>query len=394
MLRLIRVSAVAAALMALSPMTMSAPAWAQDVVLPAINVVPAARAVMRDRVVASGMIEPTDRVFVQPQIEGQAVDSVLADVGDRVEAGQVLARLSESRLVLQRSQLEASRAAAMASVAQARASVTEARASADEAGRVARRAQELGARGVGSQAAADQAEAARISAEARVAVSEQALLAAEAQIAVVDAQIADVDLNLARTSIVAPVAGQIIERSAQQGAIASGAAGAMFVIARDGLLELRADVSEEDVLRLEPGQKAVLSPVGVAGELTGTVRLVEPAIDAVTRLGRVRIALDAPEQVRVGQFARSEVLAAEREAVTVPVTAVSTGAEGAAVLLVEADGTVVSQPVSTGIRDGALIEIVSGLSEGDTVVARAGAFVRPGDRINPVLPDDTLAQSN
>ncbi len=38
----------------------------------------------------------------------------------------------------------------------------------------------------------------------------------------------------------------------------------------------------------------------------------------------------------------------------------------------------------TGIRDGGFVEIVEGLAVGDTVVAKAGAFVRDGDRINPV----------
>ena len=372
---------------------LASPLAAQDTTLPAINVVAAAEAEVSDRIAASGMIQPTERVFVQPQIEGQAIDAVLAEVGDRVEAGQVLARLSESRLDLQRSQLEASRAAGVASVAQAEAGVIEARAAADEAERVARRAAELRDRSVGPQAAADQAEAAAVSARARVAVAEQSLRAAQAQIAVFDAQIADTDLNLRRTGVTAPVSGLIIERTAQQGAIASAAGGAMFVIARDGLMELRADVAEQDVLRLSPGQTAMLYPVGVAGALSGQVRLVEPSIDATTRLGSVRIALDDPGQVRNGQFARAEILVARRQAVTVPVTAVSTGPEGAAVLKVGPDGVVSEQPVSAGIRDGQLVEILQGLAAGDIVVARAGAFVRPGDRINPVLPAE-LAQSN
>jgi HlyD family secretion protein len=40
--------------------------------------------------------------------------------------------------------------------------------------------------------------------------------------------------------------------------------------------------------------------------------------------------------------------------------------------------------VETGIRDGGFVEILSGLAAGDTVVTKAGSFVRSGDRINPV----------
>ena len=71
---------------------------------------------------------------------------------------------------------------------------------------------------------------------------------------------------------------------------------------------------------------------------------------------------------------------AEREALAVPVSAM----DGDAVLRVTAGGTVERAPVTTGIREGGLIEITSGLFAGDVIVARAGAFVRPGDRINPV----------
>jgi HlyD family secretion protein len=48
------------------------------------------------------------------------------------------------------------------------------------------------------------------------------------------------------------------------------------------------------------------------------------------------------------------------------------------------DGVVEVAPVSLGIRDGAMVEITEGLAEGDLVVAKAGAFVRSGDRVNPV----------
>jgi HlyD family secretion protein len=49
------------------------------------------------------------------------------------------------------------------------------------------------------------------------------------------------------------------------------------------------------------------------------------------------------------------------------------------------DGSVRRVTVTAGIRDGGRVEILDGLAEGDLVVARAGAFVRDGDRINPVL---------
>jgi HlyD family secretion protein len=356
--------------------------------LPAITVSTVAPRLMRDRVIASGLVEAVEMVQVQPLIEGQPIETLEADVGDMVSQGQVLARLSLSTLELQRSQFTASLASARATIAQAEAQVLEARSSADEAQRVTQRTSQLRAQGAASQAAADTAQAAAISANARVMVAVQTLEAARAQLSLVEAQLENVELQLARTNVVAPVAGEIVQRSAQVGAIASASGTPMFSLMRDAALELRADVAEGDLLRLAAGQGVRITTVGGAAPLTGAVRLVEPAIDAATRLGRARISIDDPSAIRLGMFADAEILLAEREALAVPVTAVGSGAEGATVMKVS-DGEVTRVQVTTGIRDAGFIEITAGLAQGDLVVTKSAAFVRDGDRVNPVPAEPT-----
>jgi len=351
-----------------------------EVALPAITVAPVTQARIVDRVLATGLVEPAERVDIAPQIEGQAVDALFADIGDRVAEGAVLARLSDDALILQQSQLVASRASAEATVAQAGASVADARATAAEAERVADRTANLRARGTATQAALDQATAAATSARARLAAAEQGLAVATAQLAVIDAQIGDVDLRLRRTQIAAPVAGIVLERNARQGAIASAAGAPMFVLARDGAMELHADVAEADLARLVPGQAVTVRAAGLADPLAGSVRLVEPTVDRATRLGRVRIALPDAAGLRPGLFAEAEIVVAEDDALAVPVTAVAQGS----VLRVDAGGVVERVAVETGVRDGGLVAIRGGLAAGDRIVARAGAFVRPGDRVRPV----------
>lgn len=351
--------------------------------LPAITVSAVGRLRLRDRVLASGLVGPVEQVQVQPLIEGQPIQMLAVDVGDTVAAGQVLAELSSSTLELQKSQFLASLAAARATIAQAEAQLVEARSSADEAQRVSLRSATLKAQGIASQAAADQAAASAISATARVSVAAQSLEAARAQLTLVEAQLANVELQLSRTRVIAPVSGKVVARNAQLGSVASAAGQPMFVLIRDGALELRADIAERDLLRLAVGQVAQLVAVGTEAPLTGTVRLVEPTIDTQTRMGRVRITIDAPEMLRSGMFVDAVILVAERDALAVPVTAVGSGPEGAVVMRVQ-DGLVARVPVVTGIRDSGLVEIVSGLAEGDLLVTKAAAFVRDGDRINPV----------
>lgn len=351
--------------------------------LPAITVSDVTTRTLRDRVIASGFVAPVENVQVAPLIEGQPIETLEADVGDWVKEGQVLARLSKTTLELQRSQFNASIASAKATIAQAEAQLLEARASADEAQRVNERTQALQKQGTASQAAADQASANAIASTARVTVATQSLEAARAQLALAEAQLANVELQLDRTEVKAPVAGEITARSAVVGSIATAQGQPMFQMIRDGALELIVDVAEIDLIRLAPGQKVRMLAVGTPDPLTGTVRLVEPTIDTTTRLGRARITIDDPSQVRSGMFMDAEILVAERETVAVPVSAVGSTVDGTTVMKV-ADGTVTRAPVKTGIRDAGWVEIVDGLAAGDVVVTKAGSFVRDGDRINPV----------
>lgn len=366
------------------------PVWAETAAPPAAVIAPPRITVstvetrnLRDVVLASGLIAPVEQVQVVPLVEGQQIEALLAEVGDRVAAGQVLARLSASSLTLQKTQLEASRAAARATIAQAEAQSVEAEASAAEAVRVAGRTKSLQEQGTASQAALDKANAAAISATSRVTVAVQSLEAARANLALAEAQLANIELQLSRTEVKAPVAGEITARTAQVGAVASAAGQPMFSLIRDGALELRADIAERDVLRLAAGQEVTLRLAGSDALRPGTVRLVEPTIDAATRMGRVRISIDMADGVRAGMFAEAEVLVTEHPALAVPITAIGQSDAGPVVLKVT-EGTARLVAVTTGISDKGWIEIVTGLAAGDSIVAKAGAFVRDGEKITPV----------
>lgn len=378
----------------LAAFAFAGPAFSQDEVVtdeaapvvsvaPAITVAEVRMEFLRDRVIASGLVAAVEEVQVQPLIEGQSIEALLVDIGDSVFAGQVLARLSNDALDLQMSETAAQRASVAAGIAQAEASLIEATASADEATRVAARNDALVEQGTISRAAADQADAAADQARARVRVAEQGIASARAQEDLVEAQIATLDLQLARTEVKAPVAGMIVARNAQIGAIASAGGPAMFTIVRDGALEMRAEISEGDLLRLAPGQTVELSGINWPETVIGNVRLIEPTINTQSRLGMARISISDSSVVRVGMFLTAEILVVEGEGLAVPVTAVGTDPDGASVMRV-VDGVVEEVSVTTGIRDGGLIGITTGLSLGDVIVTRAGSFVRSGDRITPV----------
>ena len=326
-----------------------------EIVLPAITVTKVTTRRVEDHILASGLIAPVEQVAVVPLIEGQPIETLNADVGDTVAAGQVLAKLSTATLTLQQSQLQATLAAAQSNAAEAK--------------RTALRTATLLAQGSASNAANDQAQA--------------ALTAADAQVASVQAQLDTIALQISRAEVKSPVAGLITARNAQIGALASAQGGPMFVLTRDGALELRADVSEADLPRVQAGQTAMITLASGTAPLTGTLTLVEPSIDPATRLGRARITLDKPDQVRSGMFAEADILVVSRTAIAVPVTAVGSEGNETTVMTVK-DGVVHRTVVTTGIRDGGWVEVLTGLAEGDQIVAKAGAFVTDGDKINPI----------
>ncbi len=351
--------------------------------LPAIVITQATTRKLTDKVVATGTVKAVDEVYIQPQVDGLSIRSLNADVGDKVEANSVLATLNDDALVLQKSQMEATKAKGEASLAQLRAQLNEARANAEEAELQRVRAVTMGAKGTVSTSSVEQANAAAAANKARVASAEQAIAVAEADLKVTDSQIADTDLKLARTGVKTPVAGTVASRNARMGAIANGSGDPLFTIIRDSDLELVVDVSESDIMKISVGQKALISLSGSHEKLTGSVRLVAPIVDAVTRLGAVHISIDDDEKARAGMYGSAEIIVRETQGISLPLTAVNSDENGSSARKVEG-GVVKFVNVQTGIQDGGYVEIVKGLKDGDEVVAKAGAYVRDGDHITPV----------
>ncbi|MDX0644800.1 efflux RND transporter periplasmic adaptor subunit [Sinorhizobium medicae] len=350
---------------------------------PSIVVTEARERSITDRVIATGSIEAVDEIYVSPLVEGLAIRSLDVDVGDRVEEGSTMASLNQDALLLQRSQLEANLAKAEASLAQLHAQLAEVTANSEEATRVANRAVQLSENGTVSTAEADRLKALAEAGRARVRSAEQSVSVATADIKVVKTQIDDVDLRLARTAVKAPVSGIVSRKNAKVGAIASGSGEPLFAIIRDGEIEMTADIAESDVIKLAVGQPATVKLAGSTTTIDGKIRLIAPTVDPQTRLGTVHISLNDPSKARAGMYASAVIVAEQKQTVVLPQTAV-TSEDGKSIVRKVEDGIVRLVPVETGIQDGQFIEILSGIKPGEQAVAKAGAYVRDGDRINPV----------
>ena len=220
--------------------------------------------------------------------------------------------------------------------------------------------------------------------------AKKAVVASEAQLDVVDAQKQNVLVQIAKTELRAPADGLVLSRDATLGGVVMAGGGPLFRIAIDGDFELAANVPETDLPRLNKGMKAEVEMAGTDKSVAGSIRRIAPEVDRASRLGSIRIALAPGSNARAGTFARGTIELFRRQGIAVPTSAVMYSGEDAFLQLVE-DGKVKSTPVELGARADGFVEVVSGLSEGQEVVSRAGTFVADGDMVTPMRDEATGA---
>jgi HlyD family secretion protein len=350
---------------------------------PSISVLEATRKPIAASLNVTGSFDAGATILMLPEVEGLAVVEILAEEGDTVSKGQVLARLNAAEIDIQLIQNNANMAKNTASVAQAQnqikqAQIGEARAMAD-----LNRTKKLRTSGVSSVEQFDQRQADYDLALAQLEAAKLAFEAAKADALAIEAQKTELELRKARTEIKAPIEGYISRRTAQYGSIASSQRDAMFRIVAKGIIKLVAEVPESDLPKVKLGQKATIAVNGMDKPIEGEVSLISPEVNETTRIGLVHIRMAEGTRVPLGAFGRADIALGSSEGVTLPLTAVTFGEDGPTAQVVK-NGKVEERKVITGLVSTTEIEITSGVEPGEQVVARAGSFVRAGDAVTPV----------
>ncbi|MGH1417851.1 MAG: efflux RND transporter periplasmic adaptor subunit [Hyphomicrobiaceae bacterium] len=339
----------------------------------------------------TGSLVARDEILVAPEVEGLRILTVNVDEGDRVEKGQVLANLRQDTLQAQLAQNDAALARSKAAIEQAKSQLNEANARLTEAMAQLQRAKPLKKRGYLSAATYDQRNATMQTAKAQVTAAKDGIGVAKADLAQQKALRRDITWRLERTVIRAPEAGLVSRRTARIGAVATSVAEPMFRIIQAGEIELEGEVTETELAKVKPGLNAYIDVAGV-GKIEGTVRYVSPEVSRDTRLGHVRISLEQNPGLKIGAFARGTIKTDGNRGMAIPMAAVMYSANAKHVLRVDGN-KVKQQTITTGLQSGILVEIRSGLKEGELVVSKAGTFLRDGDLITPVLPNPKLSQA-
>lgn len=323
------------------------------------------RAEMAAVYTGTASIESERKAFVIPKVKGE-IRAVLADEGQRVRDGQVLARLDGDQLRLE--------------VALAEATLRKLE-------RDYARNTELQARGLVSATAIDNL---RYELDAAKASWDLARL------------------QLSWTEIRSPIAGTVTLRNdvvkvgnvvAPTGGGNEGGGNALFTIENLDSLIVRVNVPERELAKLSVGQVAELTLDAVPGRtFTGRVALISPYVDAATATFPVRIEVtDSERQLRPGMFARVAIVYERKpDALQIPRTALLED-DGLIRVFVVEDGKAAERELRLGLLNGSYVEVVDGLKGEEQVIVVGHAAVKSGSAVKivttPARPASGAASS-
>ncbi|HET6941776.1 MAG TPA: efflux RND transporter periplasmic adaptor subunit [Sphingomicrobium sp.] len=323
--------------------------------IPTVTIVVPGRTDVARTITASGALAAHRDQPVGVAGVGGRVTSVNVDAGKWVGAGQVLATIDRSVQSQQAAQLAAQ--------------VASAKANADLAQNNYERAVALQGRGFVSKAEIDSKRAARDAANAQVRVSQAQLNATRAEIG--------------RLDIRAPASGLVLARMIEVGQIVSPGTGALFRIAEGGRMEMRAQLSQQDLAFVRAGMPATVTPIGTDRAFSGQVWQVAPVIDPQSRQGEVRILIPYDAAIRPGGFAEARINSGTTSAPLLPQSAVLSDEKGNYVYVVNAKNEVERRSIKIGTISDEGVTIAEGLSGQETVVLSAGPFLNPGQKVSP-----------
>jgi HlyD family secretion protein len=353
---------------------------------------PVTRGPLTVTVVATGTVQPTRQVEVSSELSGTLV-AVAADYNDRVQAGDVLARLDDTKLRAQVTNSEAALVAAKARVDQAQASLDEAQSNYEARGQLDR---------LGATARLD-----FLGYEAAYRGAKAALEIARADVTLAKAAASSVRSDLEKTAIRSPITGVVLDRAADPGKIVASSLNAptLFTIAEDlAAMELRVDVDEADIGKVGVGNAARFTVDAYPGRAFGAtiteVRFAPETTEGVVTYKAILAVDNSDLALRPGMTATATITVAEiADALQVPNAALryappqaaeDEGGNGGGLLglimprrpggqtpatasghavWVLRDGAPAEVPVETGASDGKRTVVTGGeIAEGDPVV--------------------------
>ena len=339
---------------------------------PAYVTATAVLADLEQSVLATGTLQAFKQVSVGAQASGQ-VRSLKVALGDSVKQGQLIAEIDSMKQQNDLRNTQASLQSAQAQLASRQARLKQAELT-------YQRQQELLAADAISRQSFEEAEATLNTGRADIRSSDAQI--AQAKIAADTAQV-----NLGYTRILAPMDGVVVAIVTQEGQTvnANQSAPTIIKLALLDTLTIKAQISEADVVRVKPGQKAYFTILGAPDKrYYTTLRTVEPAPESIgTETATTSSAgtaiyyngrLDVPNtdgQLRISMTAQVYIVLNEaKQVITIPAAALGERARQgmSTVRVIDEDGKVEPRKVKVGISNNVNAQILEGLAVGEKVI--------------------------
>ncbi|HZD30751.1 MAG TPA: efflux RND transporter periplasmic adaptor subunit [Candidatus Angelobacter sp.] len=335
----------------------AAPAAVEKV--PGVALLQIQKATVQDVVEATGTVQAALSAQLSSQVMG-TITRVNVHEGDHVRHGQEL-------VVIDAAQQQAAYASAQAGLQASQQNIAAADADYALADATMKRYQMLYDKKSVSPQEYDEVKTKLAAAQARRDASHAGRTQAEAGVS-------QASTAVSFTKIRAPFDGLVIAKPAEPGAMA--APGVPLLVVEDPSrlrLEAQVDESKIGVVKLGQSVPVLIDSLGDA-PLAGKVVQIVPAADPSSRTFTVKIELPSNPGIRSGLFGRARFPSGEREAIAIPKTAVLSRGQMQAVYVVGSDHLASLRFVTLGEASGEQVEVLSGLQNGDRIVAQ------PGDR--------------
>lgn len=287
-----------------------------------------------EAVYATGTVEPLVMAKVAPLLAARLV-AILKRDGDPVQAGEALAQLDDR---------------------EARGNLEQLTAQRDYRRQDLNRQQALVKQGFVSPATLDKLKADLLQAEAALNAARR---------------------PLAETVLRAPIGGMVLRQDGEIGEMLT-AGQVLFWVGAPQPLRITADVDEEDILRLAPGQKALIKADGLPGQvIEGRIGEITEKGDPINKNYRVRISLPDNTPLKTGMTVEVNVVIRETSyALLAPLASL----KGKDIWTLQEDKAILV-PVQTGVRGKEQVEILAGLAADATLILNPPTSLRAGDRV-------------
>ncbi len=361
-----------------------------------VQVTAVSQATIRRIVNGDGALFPRDQANLMPKIAAP-VQKFYVNRGDHVKQGQLLAVLENRDLVdavaeskgavdQAESNLHTTEVATVPdSVVKAQTDVEAAREARDNAKAVVDSRQKLFTEGALAGRQLDEARVSYSQADAQYraaqehlktlqAVKQDQIKGAAAQVESAKAHRSSQEVQVAYSRIVSPISGIVSDRPLNVGEMANPGSPVISIMDISRVIA-RIDVPQSEASTVKLGQSAIITRPDSSDEVQGKVTVVSPAADPNTTTVQIWIQIDNPgERLKPGTAVHAAIATEEYKAATVvPVAAILPGEEGGtAVLTVSADNIAHKRKVTTGVREGNQVQILSGANPGEEVVIVGG----------------------